>query len=37
MADKTGIDQCDAAVGGDGREQPCGLGRIGGDLYVEAQ
>jgi hypothetical protein len=37
MADETGIDQCDAAVGGDGREQPCGLGRIGGDLYVEAQ
>ncbi|MCX4793514.1 MULTISPECIES: hypothetical protein [unclassified Streptomyces] len=37
MTDETGVDQCDAAVGGDVGEQPCGLGRIGGDLYVEAQ
>ncbi|MET9918226.1 hypothetical protein ABZZ04_14185 [Streptomyces sp. NPDC006435] len=37
MADETGIDQCDAVVGGDGRDQPCGLGRIGGDPDVEAQ
>lgn len=37
MADEARVDQGDAAVGGNGREKPCGLGRVGGGPYVEAQ
>ncbi len=37
MADEARVDQSDAAIGGNGREEPCGLARVGGGLYVEAQ
>ncbi|ROQ77494.1 hypothetical protein EES39_26540 [Streptomyces sp. ADI92-24] len=37
MADETGVDERDPAVGGDCGQQSCGLADIGGGLYLEAQ
>lgn len=37
MADEAGVDERDPALGGNGGQQPGGLGDIGCGLYVEAE